>query len=303
MNEAIFPEKESARRGLAVYFTGLILGSVFFEWKIVQTGNSIEKEPWLIFALMYMPAVAATIARLAFREGFGDVSFRFGGHEGRRAILLAWVYPMAVGFLAYETAWATGLAEFQPPLGAQSHLYTASANANLLRSLALTATLGTAVSCLSAFGEELGWRGYMLTRLIVAGVPKPVLISGLIWAFWHVPLIVSGQYAAGTRPLLSAMLFVIGVVADAYFAAYVRLRSGSVWPAVMYHGAANAIIQGTFDRATAGTPQAVGESGWLTATIAVIVVLIVTRGAWTLQRRPGQPLALPSDRPASMQTI
>lgn len=303
MNEALVSEKERARRGLAVYFTALILGSIFFEWKVVQTGESIEKEPWLIFALMYMPAMASTIARLAFREGFGDVSFRLGGHEGRRTVLLAWAYPMVVGCLAYGVAWATGLGKFQPPLPAQSHLYTASAAENLLRSLALTATLGTAVSCLSAFGEELGWRGYMLTRLIVAGVPKPVLISGLIWAFWHVPLILSGQYAAGTQPLLSAMLFVIGVVADAYLAAYVRLRSGSVWPAVMFHGAANAIIQGTFDRATVGTPQIVGESGWLPATIAVIVVLIVTRGPWTLQRSPGQPLALPSRRPASMQTI
>jgi membrane protease YdiL (CAAX protease family) len=143
----------------------------------------------------------------------------------------------------------------------------------------------------------------MLTRLMVAGVPRPVLTSGIIWAFWHVPLILSGQYAAGTRPWLSALLFVIGVVAESYFAAYVRLRSGSVWPAVVYHGAVNAIIQGTFDRATAGTSAAVGESGWLTATIAIILVVIVTRGSWTPQRRPGQPLTLPSDRPASMLTM
>jgi hypothetical protein len=61
-------------------------------------------------------------------------------------------------------------------------------------------------------------------------------------------------------------------------------------PAVMYHGAVNAIIQGTFDRATVGTPAAVGESGWLTAAAAVIVVLIVTRGSWAPQRSPGQPL-------------
>jgi membrane protease YdiL (CAAX protease family) len=166
---------------------------------------------------------------------------------------------------------------------------------NLVNSLLLMATLGTLVSCLSAFGEELGWRGYMLTRLIAAGVPKPVLVSGLIWAVWHVPLILTGQYATGTQPRVSAMLFVIGVVADGYLAAYVRLRSGSVWPAVIYHGAVNAMIQGTFDRATVGTPQAVGESGWLTAATAVVVVLVVTRGPWKLQRSPGETLALPTE--------
>src|SRR5215471_10816068 len=209
---------------------------------------------------------------------------------------LAWAYPVAVGFLAYGTAWATGLAKFQPPLPPESHLYTNSAAANLLTSFLLNATLGTVVSCLSALGEEVVWRGYMLTRLIVAGVPKPILASGLIWALWHVPLILSGQYAAGLQPQVSAMVFVVGTLADAYLAAYVRLRSGSVWPAVMYHGASNAIIQGTFDRATAGKPPAVGESGWLAATIAVIVVLLVTRGTWKLQQRPGQPLSLPSGK-------
>jgi membrane protease YdiL (CAAX protease family) len=275
---------------------------MFLEWKIVQTGESIGKTPWLILALMYTPAVASIIARLAFREGFGDVSFLLGGREGRRAILLAWIYPIVVGLLAYGTAWATGLAKFQPPLPPQSHLYTDSAATNLMTSLLLTATLGTLVSCVSAFGEELGWRGYMLTRLMLAGVPKPVLVSGLIWAFWHVPLILTGQYAAGTRPRLSAMLFVVGVVADGYLAAYVRLRSGSVWPAVIYHGAVNAVIQGTFDRATVGTPQAVGESGWLTATSAVAIVVLVTRGPWRLQRRPGEPLLLAGDRRASILT-
>lgn len=181
---------------------------------------------------MYTPAGASIIARFALHEGFADVSFRFGGREGSRATLLAWLYPMAVGFLAYGIAWATGLAKFQQLLRPQSHLYSDSSAANLLTSFLLTATLGTVVSCLSAFGEELGWRGYMVTRLIVADVPKPVLVSGLIWGVWHVPLILSGQYAAGSQPRLSAVLFVIGVIADAYLAAYVRLRSGSLWPVV-----------------------------------------------------------------------
>ena len=55
-----------------------------------------------------------------------------------------------------------------------------------------------------ASGEEIGWRGYMLTRLIDAGVPRPVLTSGLIWGLWHVPLVLGGVYAAGPSPALSA---------------------------------------------------------------------------------------------------
>ena len=41
-------------------------------------------------------------------------------------------------------------------------------------------------------GEEIGWHGYMLTRLVDAGMAKPILTSGLIWGLWHVPLILGG---------------------------------------------------------------------------------------------------------------
>jgi membrane protease YdiL (CAAX protease family) len=286
-----------------IYFAALIMGSAVLQSKILQTGESIEKVPGLILALMYVPAVASIVARLVLKEGFVDISLRWGGPEGSRAAFLAWVYPMVVGFVAYGIAWATGLAEFQRPLPPRSHLYTDSAMANLMASLSVGATLGTVVSCLSAFGEEVGWRGYMLTRLITAGVPRPVFTSGLIWACWHVPLILSGQYVAGSQPWLSALLFVIGVVVEAYLAAYLRLRSGSVWPAVIMHGAWNSIIQGTFDRATLGRRLAVGESGWLTIAISIIIVLLMTRGAWTLQRRPRERFALPSGRPASVLTV
>jgi len=297
MIEAADRKKQNACRGLAVYFTVLFVGSGYVEWRILQMDKSVIP-PYIgetslpEFVFMYVPAVASIVARLTLREGFDDVSFRLGGKEGIKALLLAWAYPIAVGFLAYGTAWITGLAKFQPPLPQESHLNSSSAVANFLTSFVFNATLGAIVSCLSALGEEIGWRGYMLTRLFVSGVPKPVLVSGLIWALWHIPLILSGRYASGVAQL-SAMFFVVGTVVDAYLVAYVRLRSGSLWPAVTYHGAWNAIIR-TFDRASIDTHLALGGSGWLTATIAIVVVLFITRGSWKLQERPGQALILPS---------
>jgi membrane protease YdiL (CAAX protease family) len=295
--------QKTARRGLAIYFAVLIVGTAILESKILRTGVSVENVPGLILALMYMPAAASVVSRFILQEGFLDISLRFGGREGWRAVFLAWVYPMAVGFASYGFAWITGLAEFQRPLSPRSHLYLDSAVANLMASFFVTATLGTAVSCLSAFGEEVGWRGYMLTRLITAGVRRPVFISGFIWALWHLPLILSGQYAAGRQPWLSALLFVMGVVAMGYLAAYLRLQSGSVWPAVMLHAAWNSIVQGTFNRATPGTPLAVGESGWMTTLVSMLIVLVVTRGAWKLQRSPKERLTLPSGRPASVLDV
>ena len=303
MNKTSEAEKKTARRGLVLYFGVLIIGSAALESQILQTGESIGKVQGLILALMYVPAVASFVARLVLKEGFADISLRFGGRAGRNAAFLGWVFPMAVGFVSYGIAWATGVAQFESPLSTSSHLYADSATLNLAASFLVSATYGAVMNCIGGFGEEVGWRGYMLTRLITAGVPKPVFTSGLIWGFWHLPFVVTGQYAGGSQPWLSALLFLVAVVPLAYLMAYLRLQSGSVWPAVIAHGAWNSIIQGTFDRATRGMPSAVGEAGWITTTVSIIIVVFLTRGAWTLQRRPKERFVLPSGRPASILTV
>jgi membrane protease YdiL (CAAX protease family) len=112
----------------------------------------------------------------------------------------------------------------------------------------------------------------------------------MIWALWH-SFDPQRPVCGRSNPAVSAVVFVIGVVADAYLLAYLRLRSGSVWPAVVAHGASNAIVQGTFDRATAGVSWAVGESGLLTALVAIGFVALVTRGFWTRRPQPAERLA------------
>ena len=138
----------------------------------------------------------------------------------------------------------------------------------------------------TAAGEEIGWRGYMLTRLIDAKVPRPVLISGIVWALWHMPIILSGQYTVGSRPALSAVMFLIPVIAMTYFISWLRLRTGSVWPAIVFHASWNSVIQGVFDRSTASTSIWLGESGILVAVINIVVVIILVRGTWPVKHSP-----------------
>ncbi len=216
---------------------------------------------------MWMPAIASFVARAVRREGIADVSFRLGGKVGLRALLAAPVMPLIVGPVAYGVAWATGLVGYQtPPHGFILYLG---------RSLIVGATLGV----LSGAGEEIGWRGYMLTRLIDAKVPRPLLASGLIWAAWHLPLILSGLYAAGPHPAVSAALFIVDVIGIAYVIGVLRLRSGSVWPAALLHGEWNAIIQLSFDGSSTGPGATVwvGESGIFVAIVSLAVGLLVVR--------------------------
>jgi CAAX protease family protein len=257
------PEREKlARRGLLVYFALLIPFSIICYVFASTTRNVL----WLS-VLMFMPAVSSIIARLALREGVADVSFRLGGRRGLKALLVALLLPTGIGLLAYGTGWITGLTPFTvPPIGPFRQLLPAhgvSPTLLFLVSLLLTMTYGTLYSIPLTFGEELGWRGYMLTRLIDAGLPKPILLSGLIWGVWHVPLIVAGLYIAGPFLVPSIVLFVINIAAFGYVFARLRLATGSIWPCVLLHASWNAVIQSTFDRSVAGAMSTlwIGEAG------------------------------------------
>ena len=100
-------------------------------------------------------------------------------------------------------------------------------------------------------------------------LPHAILVSGVLWGLWHVPLIVTGLYAAGPNRLLSAAVFMVSVVAITVPMSWARLATGSIWPAAFLHGAWNTIIQGAFDPSTAGPNALVwtGESGVRRAAI------------------------------------
>ena len=188
-----------ARRGLAIFFVVLIAGTAYFEHKILMLAGGIEHHLGLIYAQMWWVTVASVVARLIMRESPRDLSFRWGGWAGTRAVLLATALPLVVGVVAYGVAWNTGLAKFQPPDLPHTWLgisITRPAAVRFCQLLLMMLTVGGVLSCKSAAGEEIGWRGYMLTRLVAGGLPAPILVSGLIWGLWHTPLILGGQYAS-----------------------------------------------------------------------------------------------------------
>lgn len=265
---------QQARRGLALYFAVLVPITVLLEAIMIRTGTFV---PWVLF-LMFTPTLASVIARLTLREGFGDVSFRVGGRRGVQASLLALILPVIVGLVAYGIAWSVGLAEFTPP-GSATFPAVTNPLARLGLQFVSVLNIGFLVALVLAAGEEIGWRGYMLTRLIDARVPQPVLVSGLIWGVWHLPLILSGLYAAGPNPLLSALWFLVAITVSSFLYARLRLATGSIWPAIILHGAWNSTIQSVFDVSTSGERATfwVGESGILVMLTIIIVVVLLAR--------------------------
>lgn len=94
-----------------------------------------------------------------------------------------------------------------------------------------------------ALGEEIGWRGFLLPKLIEAKIKHPYLISGIIWAAWHIPLVSFGGYYQIDQPLLIALVYSFSVITSGYVIGFLRMRSGSVLVATTIHACHNFFFQ------------------------------------------------------------
>jgi len=133
-------------------------------------------------------------------------------------------------------------------------------------------------SAVIALGEEIGWRGYLVPELSIwVGLKKAGWISGTIWGVWHLPGIFLGKYSGSGTPLWFQLLcFLIMVILTGVILTWLRMKSGSIWPAVVFHVTHNGVVQMFYDRITIDTGKTsyfIGEFGF--ALIPVLIVLTV----------------------------
>ncbi len=166
---------------------------------------------------------------------------------------------------------ALGAGELPVPIGALVAIQCAAV------------VVGALVNTIPALGEEIGWRGWLLPKLLPLGPVPAILISGVIWGAWHAPLVLLG-YNYPTAPGWLGVLAMIGMctVVGGVFG-WLRLRSGSVWPAALAHGSFNAAAGLSFLFASADLPidttQAtiLGWSGWIVPLVLVVVLVATGR--------------------------
>lgn len=90
-------------------------------------------------------------------------------------------------------------------------------------------------------GEEYGWRSYLQDRLFALfGSYKGVLVLGIIWGLWHLPLIAFGQNYPG-QPILGNITMILLTIVLAIIFGYAVLKTGSIWIAVLLHLVTDAI--------------------------------------------------------------
>jgi len=103
----------------------------------------------------------------------------------------------------------------------------------MLLLIALPVTLFT-------FGEEYGWRGYLLPRLLPLGEIRASLLVGVIWGVWHLPLLLAGLNYPGVNIWLAIIGFTFVTVALSFaYTWFFVASSGSVLVAAVFHASTN----------------------------------------------------------------
>lgn len=269
------------RPGYAALFTGLASAMMFtpavamvvvvFLCKVPRSGRPrflgmwplrpAKRVVWFAVSAIFAPLVL-TIACIAVASAFGWIVLDLVHFSSLQVILdeqLATLGPEAA-----DVAKAA-----MPPIG-------------LLVGLQLLAIpFGALINSIFAFGEEIGWRGWLVPALRPLGVWPTLLLSGVIWGLWHSPLILLG-YNFNRTDWTGVTFMVGGCVAWGVLLGWTRLRTASVWPAVVGHGALNAsaglfLIVGMADvPLDPALVSPLGVAGWI--VIAVVVVVLALAG-------------------------
>jgi membrane protease YdiL (CAAX protease family) len=257
----------------------------------------------LIPLMMFTPALAVLITMLALRFPARGERLRFLGmwplRPAKRVIglsVLALFGPTVLVALTLAVAalfgWVTldlvGLSGFSQNLAAAVPEGTPAPPAwtVLIVQLITIPIAGATINALLAFGEEIGWRGFLVPALRPLGTWPTLLLSGVAWGLWHSPVILLGYNFA--RPDITGVLLMVGgCVAWGVLLGWLRLRSASVWPAVFAHGALNAsgglvallfAAGTTFDMGLVGP---LGVASWI--VLAVVALVLAITGQFSRQ--------------------
>lgn len=209
-----------------------------------------------MFLFLWCPGIAGMVTQLIFERSLRGMGWTL---RPLKYQLASYLTPLAYVLLAYLLLWVSGLWPWPFPL---SSFYLPNIDPpridtdfSILISILIllayflrVATVVVLTSMLTALGEEIGWRGLLVPELAkITSYSKTSLISGFIWALYHMPILLFACYhSAGSPVWYSLICFTIMAIAICFAFTWLRVKSGSLWTAVILHAAHNAFVQAFF---------------------------------------------------------
>lgn len=222
---------------------------------------------------MLTPALANLLTRLITKEGFSGsfLGLTVGKHPGWYAASIAVkLVETAVGIMLLYAIFLGDMSMDEAFVKPESSVFYAAVITQLGYSL---------VVFFPAFGEEWGWRGYMMPKLTeLIGKPAAVIVGGIIWGLWHAPLTMSG-HNFGTDydffPWLGILVMCLLCTLENAFLTMLTERTKSIYPASFAH-MVNNNLSASVIFIQLGSADAIGRLEGINSILISLVLLIAT---------------------------
>jgi len=281
--------KERSQRILLLYLAVVFLVSYGLQGVIwLEGGLDSAAFERLAPVVMFVPGVTALLFLLQEKRGLRSVRW---GLRKPQYLVYAAVIPAIMALVLVVAFSRLGWAE-SPDLAVSSSgvqvvhgLFVLGKGEQtvpffLVNLLASAFVLG-AVNGLVTVGEEIGWRGYLQPSLLQRlPFPLAIVLVGLIWAHWHTPVILMGFNYPDTPILGAVLLWPLTCICWSFVAAWLTINGESLWPAVVFHGSANAFLGGLVDGMVYRAPRLPADG------LAILVWLAVAGASYFLTKVP-----------------
>ncbi len=226
---------------ILTFFPTIILSLIFSRVQENIVDNVIIYQGVFSLIVMFFPGISALIVRkFISKERLKNSVIKFGSWKPylQASLLIPFLYIIiyAITGLFYQPDFA--LKNFLAQVEIEEVPFNPSSA--LLIFFILTLVIIPIINFIPAFGEEFGWRGYLLPKLLPLGRKKALIISGLIWGLWHLPFIFllnSGDYP---DKITGSLIFTVLITLLGIYIGVLSLNNKSILLASYVHGIFNA---------------------------------------------------------------
>jgi uncharacterized protein len=271
-----------ATRQMWIFLIFLVLLSVISN-TLLQTTHSIAGGLYMSL-FMWTPGLAALITCALCRR---DVRSLGWGWLSVRHKACGYFLPLAYIAPVYILTWVSirgsfSIASFLADSAKTVHFPESPRLATFGIYVPLVLTFGILARFANALGEELGWRGFLLPLLTERlGFRPAALVTGLIWAVWHYPLLMLSGWITKPKSAVEMAFFTGMVVGLSFVIGWLRMKTQSIWPGVLLHAAHNGFLQTVFNPLTAP----VGKARFITTEFGPGLMLTATAVGLVLSLR------------------
>ena len=238
---------------------------------------------------MLLPMIVAIVCQMISKERLASTGLlRF---KISWAWLVAWLLPVAMVLLTIFVNTLLPGCEYNTDMSSMIPLDSATEEQREMLSMFMNPTVmivvtivsglfaGVTINALFAFGEEYGWRNYLVSALKEKKFICASVFIGIVWGLWHFPLILLGHNYP-QHSVVGVFMMVIFCVLASFIETYFVMKTKSVFPAAIFHGTINAVaglnvilVKGGNDLLNGMT----GLSGFFVMAVVVIMIYLFDR--------------------------